>query len=149
MSDTQVRLSTLWIVVMLNMIYADILSFLNPEFLRGLMTGYAEGIRVTQPLLVGSAVMVQIPILMVLLSRVLKPRANRRANFVAIPLTAAFIIGGGSARPHYLFIATIELVCLALVLRHAWRWRAQTSPTTSDQPVDIGSAGETAAPSHR
>jgi MFS family permease len=132
MSDVRERLSTLWIVVLLNMVYADILSFLNPELLRGLMTGYAEGIRVTQQLLVGSAVMVEIPILMVLLSRILKPTVNRWANLVATVLTTAFIIGGGSASPHYLFLAAIELVCLALILRHAWRWRVETSPTARE-----------------
>jgi len=131
MSDTPRTLSTLWIVIMFNMVYADILSFLNPEFLRGLMTGYAEGIRVTQQLLVGAAVMAEIPILMVLLARIMKPTVNRWANLVAVPLTAAFIIGGGSASPHYLFLAAIELACLALILRHVWRWRVDTSPTMS------------------
>jgi hypothetical protein len=132
MSDIRGRLSTLWIVIMLNMLYADILSFLNPEFLRELMTGYAEGVRVTQQLLVGAAVMVEIPILMVLLARIMKPAVNRWANFAAVPLTAACIIGGGSTSPHYLFLAAIELVCLALILRHAWRWRVDTSPAVSE-----------------
>jgi Sec-independent protein secretion pathway component TatC len=129
MSDIRGRLSTLWIVIMFNMVYADILSFLNPELLRELMTGYAEGIRVTQQLLVGAAVMAEIPILMVLLARIMKPTVNRWANLVAIPLTAAFIIGGGSTSPHYLFLAAIEMACLALILRHVWRWRVDTSPT--------------------
>jgi hypothetical protein len=134
MSDIREKLSALWIVVLLNMVFADILGFLNPEFLRGLMTGYAEGVRVTQQLLVGSAVMVEIPILMVLLSRILKPTVNRWANFVAVPLTTAFIIVGGSTKPHYLLLAAMELVCLALILRHAWQWRGKTSPTVSRKP---------------
>ena len=131
MSDLRGRLSALWIVIMLNMLYADILSFLNPELLRELMTGYAEGIRVTQQLQVGAAVMGEIPILMVLLARIMKPAVNRWANFVAVPLAAAFIIGGGSTDPHYLFLAAIELVCLALILRLVWRWRVDTSATVS------------------
>jgi hypothetical protein len=61
----------------------------------------------------------------------LKPEVNRRANFVAIPLTAAFIIGGGSTSPHYLFLAATELVFLALILRHVWRWRVDGSPTAN------------------
>jgi hypothetical protein len=60
---------------------------------------------------------------MVWLSRILKPAVNRRVHFVAVALTAAFIIGGGSTSPHYLFLATVELVFLALILRHAWPWR--------------------------
>jgi hypothetical protein len=130
-SDVRGRISALWIVIVLNMIYADILSFLKPELLRELMTGYAEGIRVTQQLMMGAAVMGEIPILMVLLAQILKPTVNRWANFAAVPLTAAFIIGGGSTSPHYLFLAAIELTCLALILRHAWRWRVNTSPTVS------------------
>ncbi|GIH22854.1 hypothetical protein Aph01nite_11640 [Acrocarpospora phusangensis] len=125
MIDVRARLATLWIVVLLNMIYADVLSFLNAEFLRGLLTGYAEGIRITQPLLVASAVMLEIPIMMVLLSRVLNRTANRRANLVASPLTAAFIVGAGSTSPHYLFLAAVELVCLSLILRYAWQWHAE------------------------
>jgi hypothetical protein len=124
MTDIRARISTLWIVVLFTMLYADVLSFLNPEFLRELMTGYAEGVRVTQPLLVASAIMVEIPILMVLLSRLLKPRVNKRANLVAIALTAAFIVVGGSTNPHYLFLATVELICLAVILRQVWGWRA-------------------------
>jgi hypothetical protein len=140
MTDIRGRLSTLWIVVLFNMLYADILSFLRPEFLRELMTGYAEGIRVTQPLLVGSAVMVEIPILMVLLTRILEPAVNRRVNFVAIPLTAAFIIGGGSTSPHYLFVAAVELVLLAVILRYVWRWRVDMSPETR-HGLDVGPSG--------
>jgi len=51
---------------------------------------------------------------------------NRWANVVAVPLTAAFIIAGGSTSPHYLFLATMELVFLALILRQVWRWRVNT-----------------------
>jgi hypothetical protein len=123
--DLRVRLSTLWIVVLLNMLYADVLSFLNADFLRGLLTGYAENVRITQTLLVGSAVMVEIPILMVLLSRTLPPAPNRWVNIVVAPLTAAFVVVGGSTRPHYLVLAAVELVCLGLIAWQAGRWRVE------------------------
>jgi Family of unknown function (DUF6326) len=113
--------STLWIVVMLNMVYADILSYLDANLLRQLMTGYAGGVRVTPALTVGAAVIGEVPILMVLLSRVLGPVANRWANLVAAALTAVYVIGGGSTSPHYLVLAAVELVCLALIVRYALR----------------------------
>jgi hypothetical protein len=127
MTDIRARLSTLWIVVMLNMIYADILSFLDAAFLRGLTMGHADGVRVTWQLQLGAAVIVEIPILMVLLARTLTPPANRRVHLVAVPLTAAFIVGGGSTRPHYMLIAAVELVLLAVILRTAWRLPAEGS----------------------
>nr|WP_062339185.1 DUF6326 family protein [Herbidospora sakaeratensis] len=129
MSDVRARLSTLWIVVLFTMIYADVLSFLDGEFLRGLMAGHAGGVPVTPLLLVGSAVMVEIPIVMVVLSRVSRPAMMRRVTLVAAPLTAAFIIGGGSAKPHYLLLAAVELVCLAVILRQVWR--LETAPAVS------------------
>ncbi|NAS26368.1 hypothetical protein GT755_32425 [Herbidospora sp. NEAU-GS84] len=125
--DLRARLSTLWIVVLFTMLYADVLSFLDAEFLRGLMAGHAGGVPVTSALLVGSAVMVEIPIVMVMSSRVLKPAVMRRVTLVAAPLTAAFVIGGGSVKPHYLVLAAVELVCLAVIVRLAWRMA--TSPT--------------------
>ncbi|WP_062437201.1 DUF6326 family protein [Herbidospora daliensis] len=123
MTDDQMRarLSTLWIVVLLTMIYADVLSFLDGEFLRGLLAGHAGGVPVTSLLLVGSAVMVEIPIVMVVLSRVLKPVVMRRVTLVAAPLTAVFIVGGGSLKPHYLVLGAVELVCLAVIVRQVWR----------------------------
>jgi uncharacterized protein DUF6326 len=133
MNDVRGKISTLWIVVMLNIIYADIIGFLDAEFLRELMSGYADGTRITQTLMLAAAVTGEIPILMVLLSRVLKPTANRWANFVAAPLTAAFVIGGGMASPHYLLLASIELVCMAFILRYAWQCRPETAPTASPE----------------
>ena len=43
--DMQARLSTMWVFVMLNIIFADILSFLSPEFLAEVGTGEVGGIR--------------------------------------------------------------------------------------------------------
>ena len=38
---TKEKISTLWIVVMFNMAFADILSFITPGALQEIMTGYA------------------------------------------------------------------------------------------------------------
>lgn len=56
MEDRKVKLSTLWILVMFNMVFVDILSFMNPGFLKELMTGYAGEIQITQGLLLGFAI---------------------------------------------------------------------------------------------
>jgi hypothetical protein len=125
-SAMSARLSTLWIFVMLNMIYADIFSFMNPGSLQGLMTGYAEEIRITQGFLLVAAMATEIPIAMVLLSRVLPYRLNRWANIIVGILTIIYVIGGGSmTTPHYLFIVSIEVACLVYIIWSAWRWRAE------------------------
>ena len=125
MWDMKARLSTLWIFVMFNMLSADIYSFMIPGVLEELNTGYAGEIQITQGFLLFAAIMIEIPIAMILLSRVLKYRANRWANIIAGAVTIAFVIGGGSTYLHYLFFATIEVVCMLLIVWYAWKWPKQ------------------------
>ena len=125
MEDRKVTLSMLWLFVMLNILAADTISFLNPEFLKGVMTGYAEELQITQGLLLAAAIMQEIPIAMVLLSRVLKYRANRWANIIAGAIKIALVIGMGSTSLHYIFFATIEVVGMLLIIWYAWKWPKQ------------------------
>jgi Sec-independent protein secretion pathway component TatC len=118
--DRKVILSTLWIVVMFNMIFADILSFMKPGFLKDIMTGSTE-IQITQGLLLLFAVLLEIPIAMIFLSRVLNYRANRWVNIIASVITIAFVIGMGTTDLHYIFFATIEAVSMLLIIWYAWK----------------------------
>ena len=119
--DMRTKLSTLWIFVMLNMICADILSFMNSGFLQELMTGYAGEVHITSSFLLLAAIFLEIPIVMVVLSRLLNDRVNRWANLIAGGITILFVVVGGSTAPHYIFFATIEVVCLLIIMRFAWK----------------------------
>jgi len=121
--DTKVLLSTLWIVVMINMAYADILGLFIPGALEEVAkTSVSTGTTIPQ-LMLGGAIMLEIPIAMILLSRVLKFKVNRWANIIASVITIAYVVRGGSLFPHYIFIATIEVVCMLLIVWLAWKWR--------------------------
>lgn len=120
--DMKVKLSTLWIVVMFNMVFADIVGFMNPGALEDIITG-AVGFEITQGLLLVFSILLEIPIAMILLSRVLKVGANRWANIVAAVITILFIVGAGSAYLSYIFFATIEVICMLLIIWYAWNWR--------------------------
>ena len=118
--DTKVLLSTLWIVVMINMLKADILSLYIPGALDELVK-FAGETPITQLMLSG-AIMMEISIAMIILSRILKYKVNRWANIITSTITIVFIVGGGSTYPHYIFIATIEVICLLLIIWNAWKW---------------------------
>ena len=117
--DTKTKLSTMWLVVMLNMILADVLSaFLaiqDPSLLS--IPGDAK------QMMAVSAVVINLPILMIYFSRTLPYKPNRIANILTSILTTLFIVGGGSLLPHYLIIALIEIVFLAAILVTAVRWK--------------------------
>lgn len=118
--DTRLLLSSLWIVVMINMLKADILTLYIP----GVADEVAQfaGTTPIPQLMFGAAVIMEFAVVMIALALVLPYRLNRWANiFVAAPMIA-FVIGGGSTYPHYIFIATVEVVCLLLIIGIAWRW---------------------------
>ena len=123
--DTRVRLSTLWIVVMLNMVFADILTFVTPGVLKEMMTGYAGEVQLTQGMLLGFAVLLEIPIAMIFLSRILGYTANRWTNIVASVITIVFVVGGGSPYAHYIFFASVEVGCMLSIIWYAWKWPNQ------------------------
>jgi hypothetical protein len=139
--DTKVLLSTLWIVVMINMAYADILGLFIPGTLEEVAkTSVSTGTTIPQ-LMLGGAIMLEIPIAMILLSRVLKFKVNRWVNIIASVITIAYVVGGGSLYPHYIFIATIEVVCMLLIVGFAWKWRnSETFVPADEAPRTTASA---------
>jgi hypothetical protein len=120
--DRGVVLSTLWIFILFNMVFADIVGFMNPGALEGIITG-TVGIEITQELLLVFSVLLEVPIAMIFLSRILKPQINRWANIVASVITILFVIGGGSAYLSYIFFATVEVICMLFIIGYAWTWR--------------------------
>ncbi len=124
--DMKVKLSTLWIFVMFNYLYCDILGLFDPVVLKELMTGYAGGLQITQEFLLGAAILMEIPIAMVLLSRILKYKANRWANIIAgaimtvVQFSSLFF--GSSPTIYYIFFSIIEIACTSLIVWYAWKW---------------------------
>ena len=125
----KVRLSTMWIFVVLNYIYCDVftvMASLNPTSVN---TGSAS---ITPGFLLGAGALMEIPMLMVLLARYLSFKANRWANMVAglimtVAESASLFVG----KPHafYIFFATIEIACTMLILWFAWTWK-ECKPAT-------------------
>lgn len=116
MEAMKAKLSTLWVFVMLNILSADIFSFMLQE-----SSGEAP-FKVTQVLMLVCAVVLEIPIAMIFLSRVLKYNANRWANIIASVITILFVVGGGSPNLHYYFFAAVEIIAMLFIIRYAWKW---------------------------
>jgi hypothetical protein len=136
-SSMPARLSTLWVFILFNMAFADIFSFMYPGHLKEVMTGYAGGVHVTPGFLLAAALVTEIPIAMVVLSRILRRGVNRWANIVAAVVTIAYVIGGGSATPHYVFFAAMMVACALLVVWCASKWREPVTSTIAAARVDV------------
>ena len=150
MERKQARLSTLWIFLVVNYIYADIFTNMQPEFLQGLLAGNINGISITQEFLLGASMLMEISMGMIILSRVLRYKANRWANIIAGTLTAlvqslSLFVGGGPSL-HYMFFSVIEISCSVCIVWYAWTWNRQAAETmvAEHKSVVLGNpAGDT------
>jgi hypothetical protein len=125
--NPKVLLVLLWVFFTVNFMFADTLSSLEPGVLAMTMTGYtADGtVKITEGFLLGTAVMFEIPFLMIVLSWVLKYHANRWVNIIAGTLFALVQIGSlflGVPSPMYIFFSTVEIAALLLIVWNAWKW---------------------------
>jgi len=114
-------ISTLWIVVMFNMIFADIVGFMHPGALETIIKGDV-GIDINQGILLVFSILLALPIAMIFFSRVLKRDLNRWLNIIVSVITIFFIIGGGSATLSYIFFAGVETICMLAIIWLAVKW---------------------------
>src|SRR5215469_15774212 len=150
MHDTKERLSVLWIFALLNYLYADVIALFA-------IVGSRTPFEPLSPwALMGSAVLMEIPIAMILACRLLPFRANRIANIIAgaiVTLINGFLtfvpplVGWGRppAFPEYLFFATIETVATSAIIWQAWTWSEGEAAVSSERVVRQSEAGITSS----
>jgi hypothetical protein len=126
--NTRILLILLWVFYTVNFMYCDALSSsLEPGVIEMHMSGFTGGgtVKITAGFLLGTAMMFEIPFLMIVLSWVLKHRVNRWANIIAAALFIVAQIGSlflGVPSPMYIFYSTIEIAALLLIVWKAWKW---------------------------
>ena len=118
------KLSTLWIFVMINILMADIVGFMHPGALESIIKGDV-GIEITGELLLFFSFLLEIPIAMIVLSRILKYKLNRSINIVASVITILFVIAGGNESLTYIFFATIEVIAMIYIFYSALKWKEE------------------------
>jgi Family of unknown function (DUF6326) len=132
MEDMKAKLSTIWIFVMFNMVFADIFSFMYPGALQQIMAGNADVTQITPEFLLIAAIVTEIPIAMVFLSRLLKYEANRWVNIIGGVITILWVVGMGSPTLTYVFFAAIEVACALVIIGKAWLWKSAIEPSTGN-----------------
>jgi hypothetical protein len=122
--NSKIKLSGLWVSMMLLYVYADILSLFRPGQVQEMLEGRMGPFPATQGSLLTAAILMIIPALMVFLSLALDAKANRNVNIFFGVLYALVNISNllGETWVYYLAFGVVEIVLALLIIWHAWKW---------------------------
>lgn len=138
--DRRVILSTLWIFVLLNMLYADVLNLIYMGQAPPADVGELIETLTSSGMLLGVAIYLETGMAMVVLSRVLKYRANRWINVVVAPLHTLGVVASvfvGTPSMFYIFFVVVEVSTLLFIVWYAWTW-AEPSESINPDPATEG-----------
>ena len=132
-TDARPRLSrrellfTLWVFVMFLYGYCDILTLFDPNNLSQILAGEIDGIVFSEMFLFAAAVLMIMPIMMVLLTRVLGRRAARAGNIGIGSLKTAVMVATlmTPCTLYYWLFAVIEITTTCAIVWLAWTWRSE------------------------
>ncbi|MGZ6316618.1 MAG: DUF6326 family protein [Anaerolineales bacterium] len=122
--NVKMKLSALWIALMLLYIYADIISLFRPGQIQEMISGRMGPFPATQGSLLAASILMLIPAVMVFLSLTLQPKANRWTNIILGVLFTLVNISNliGVTWAFYLFFGIGEIVLTILIVGYAWKW---------------------------
>lgn len=123
----ELKLSALWASLMLCYIYGDYFGLYKPGKLQGMLDGKMGSLRpITQEVLLGTAILMAMPALMVCLSVLLKTSVNRWVNIVLGSIYAVImLITMPGAWAFYVFLGIVEVALTAIIVWTAWSWPRQ------------------------
>ena len=122
-AGTRIKLSALWVSLMLTYLLGDVLRIFSGDF----VAGELSGMEMSQGLLLGMAALMVIPVVMVFLSLVLKHAVNRWANII---LSIFFFVFNAIGLPTYpslydQFLIVVGLVFNLVIVWISWKWEVQ------------------------
>ena len=125
--NVKAKLSALWASLTLCYIYGDYFGLYQPGALQRMLEGKMGPLGpTTQGVLLGTAILMAIPSVMVFLSLALKPNPNRWVNIIlGVIYTVIMLITMPGAWAFYIFLGVVEVVLTALIVWYAWNWPKQ------------------------
>ena len=123
--NVKMKLSALWVALMLLYIYCDIFSLYRTGQLEEMISGRMGPFPVTQGSLLTASILMIIPAVMVFLSLTLGPKVSRWVNIILGALYTFVNISNlvGETWAFYIFFGVVEIVLTFLIVGYAWKWR--------------------------
>ncbi len=125
----KLKLAALWAATMFCYVYGDFFRLMQPGKLTAMLAGKTPLGPVTPGLLLGFAIFMSVPAVMVFLSAALPARTNRWSNVIlGVAYTLAILATMPGAWSFYLYLGAVEAVLTATIAWLAWTWPKTPSP---------------------
>lgn len=120
MEDVRIILSGVWVALMLTYLLGDVLRIFAGDF----KAGEIEGKKMSQKMLMGMAILMLIPIVMVVLSLALNYPTIRWVSIIAAGFLFVFNLAGLPTYPsaYDKFLILVGLGFNVLTVWYAWLW---------------------------
>ncbi len=128
--NTRIKLFALWLFILLNIVFRDIHQMTLKSHLEMLLTGYFNGMKVTDTIMLIGAFVVNIPIGMLLVSLLLNQKKSRLFNIIAASLMPFILITTPPSDMDDVFHLVVEVIAIAVILKTSIKWKEST-PVTS------------------
>jgi len=126
MEAVTIKISTLWVAVMLSSLMGDVLHFFELGVIEQIIAGEVDGMQTTNKSLLLSSIFMAIPIVMVVLSLTLNYTANRWANIILSIFFFVFTLIWLLVKPppaYKILLGSVGLVSNALIIWYAYMWK--------------------------
>ena len=125
--NVKIKLSALWVTLLLIYIYVDIFGFYKPGIIEDILAGKVWEFEITQAWAVGALILMMIPSLMVFLSMTLSASVNRWINIIVAILyvVVGIVTTTGETWAFYIVGHIAGIVLLLVIIWTALKWPKQ------------------------
>lgn len=127
--EIRVRLSMMWVFVTLNTFARDFHELGRAGMLEQMMSGVINGVEITETLMLVGGIMSEVPILLVLLSLMLRRAINRWVTMIGAAIVWG-LLALLNANPDLdnMFFFAIQTIALVGIFLTAFRWKKTPEP---------------------
>lgn len=122
--NTRIKLSGLWVTMMLLYIYCDLYSLHRPGYISEMIAGMIGPFEVNQGVLAGFGILMAIPALMIPVCLFLKSKISKWANVIVGALYTLVNIGNliGEVWAYYWIYGILEVIVTIAIITVAAKW---------------------------
>ena len=121
-------LPLLWVFLTVNYIYCDVFILHDARYLEAFLVGEVGNMKITEGFLLMFAVVMQVPMIMIVLSKILTFKLNKYTNILAGVITTSvqtFTVSMGGAS-YFKFFSLFEISTGLIIIVLAATWKQET-----------------------